>query len=337
MEQTLLTLPVFFGSPPLPQPRAHHFVPKAYLAGFLVPPETRLRVFDRVSQRSFSARPSEIGHRRDFYRVNATETNPDEFVLETELFRLVDDYGWKGLLRFAQNPSNASLMTRSIAMSYLALAWIRSPAARKRADEIMDRMGKDILTEAISRRDGWQDFLEFIPPEQRSLPQFQEDVVRRFILNYDGYKTRVDRNWTQGTMLRAVEPFANGVLAPLRWTRIQARVFPFVTSDNPLSLSSTLPRRSRIFRQTAPDTIAVFPLDKSQGLIGLGSKARLPKNFDSAFVNGMVAIQSIRQVFSGDCGFQWRDPEGLLHDAGDFLALGKPLPDPIVDAVTARK
>jgi hypothetical protein len=52
--------------------RAHHYVPQCWLAGFIDTGEKdgTLWVTDLKRKRQWSCKPSGVGHRRDFYRVD---------------------------------------------------------------------------------------------------------------------------------------------------------------------------------------------------------------------------------------------------------------------------
>lgn len=58
------------------EPRAHHFVPKCWLAGFTDTgePNGMLYVTDLKRKRQWRCKPSKAGHQRDFNRVNGAGT-----------------------------------------------------------------------------------------------------------------------------------------------------------------------------------------------------------------------------------------------------------------------
>src|ERR1700690_209802 len=69
-------------------PRAHHFVPQCWLAGFTETGQKdgRLWVTDLTRQKQWPSSPSNAGHRRDFYRVS--EPQPDPVIVEKILSKI---------------------------------------------------------------------------------------------------------------------------------------------------------------------------------------------------------------------------------------------------------
>lgn len=94
------------------EPRHHHYVTRAYLAGFVSPEDGQLHVFDRLTGRTFRGRPASVGHQRDFYRVETSDLVHDEFLVERQVLQRVDDEGLTALRFFADDPSQADLHTR---------------------------------------------------------------------------------------------------------------------------------------------------------------------------------------------------------------------------------
>jgi len=64
--------------------RAHHFVPQCWLAGFTDTGEKdgMLWVTDLKRKKQWRCKPSEAGHRRDFYRIEDTALS-DPLAIET--------------------------------------------------------------------------------------------------------------------------------------------------------------------------------------------------------------------------------------------------------------
>ncbi len=63
---------------PEPEPRAHHYVPQCWLAGFTDSgrKDGRLWVTDLHRRKQWPTSPPNAGHRRDFYRVSSPEHDP---------------------------------------------------------------------------------------------------------------------------------------------------------------------------------------------------------------------------------------------------------------------
>src|ERR1700722_2699196 len=64
--------------PVTPEPRAHHFVPQCWLAGFTETGQKdgRLWVTDLNRRKQWASNPPNAGHRRDFYRISDPRLDP---------------------------------------------------------------------------------------------------------------------------------------------------------------------------------------------------------------------------------------------------------------------
>ncbi len=73
-----------------PEPRAHHYVPQCWLAGFTDSGQKdgRLWVTDFNRKRQWPTTPPKAGHQRDFYRVSSPEQDP---VVVEELYSKIED------------------------------------------------------------------------------------------------------------------------------------------------------------------------------------------------------------------------------------------------------
>jgi hypothetical protein len=73
-----------------PEPRAHHFAPQCWLAGFndTGRKDGRLFVTDLKRQKQWPSSPPNAGHQRDFYRIS--EDAPDPVAFE-RLFAQMED------------------------------------------------------------------------------------------------------------------------------------------------------------------------------------------------------------------------------------------------------
>ena len=62
-------------------PRRHHYIPKFYLVGFTPSGEENdfLFVLDKDSGKQWKAKPENVAHQRDFYRVEIPGVKPDIF------------------------------------------------------------------------------------------------------------------------------------------------------------------------------------------------------------------------------------------------------------------
>src|SRR5713101_4902026 len=68
--------------------RRHHFLPQFYLAGFTYSAsrDDFLWVLDQSEAKQWRARPAEIAHQRDFYRVDLPGVAPDSIERAFSIF-----------------------------------------------------------------------------------------------------------------------------------------------------------------------------------------------------------------------------------------------------------
>ncbi len=315
-------------------PRKHHYIPSAYLAGFTEPASNQLHVFDRREGKAFRAAPENVDHKRDFYRVEKNPVVEDEFVVERQFFQRVDDDGLAALRRFADDTRGADRQTREMAMAYMAAAYLRTPKVRESVGRLNDRMLKAWIAEMFQDEEEFQRFLARIPEERRNEPDFDPEQLREFGLDPDNYTISLDKNWTVGTQLEAIVPIAMRGLSPRGWVVMHATESEhFITGDVPLLLVPTGPVDGPIVRLDSPDTVAIFPVDRSRALIGLGKGAAErrvgPRGVPA--VNRATALHSHRHVFACDADFAWEDETGAIIGSEEFLALGPPGPDPAAE------
>ncbi len=313
-------------------PRKHHYVPCAYLAGFSESNSGQLHVFDRREGRSFCTRPENVGHQRDFYRVDINEVIDDEFVIERKLFQRVDDDGLTALRRFADDTYGSDPQTREMAMAYMAAAYARTPHAREKTSRIIYKMLKSSIGEVFKDDQKFQEFIASLPDEVRNGATFDPEAFRRFALSKEYYEVTLDQNWTVGLPLEAIIPLTMHGLTPRHWVVMLAKDDEhFVTCDNPLTLVSIESVESGLMRFDSPDTIAMFPVDRTRALVGLGRNAvsgcLMPRGV--AAVNRSVVCQFHRHVFASKDDFVWEGGSNEIFRSREYLALGEPDPIPL--------
>jgi len=133
--------------------RAHHYVPQCWLAGFTDTGEIdgMLYITDLKRRRQWRCKPSEAGHRRDFYRVD-DETVVDPLVIEKGFAKIETDVApiFKLLTQEKRGPSSSELETLLV---YMAIQWIRVPTFRAIVGQtIFSHFSEELL----SSPEAWQ-------------------------------------------------------------------------------------------------------------------------------------------------------------------------------------
>jgi len=111
--------------------RAHHFVPQCWLAGFTDTGEKdgMLWVTDLKRKKQWRCKPSEAGHRRDFYRIEDTALS-DPLAIETIFSNIENDVApiFRVLNQERRGPKDGFEL--GMLLEYMAIQWIRVPTFR---------------------------------------------------------------------------------------------------------------------------------------------------------------------------------------------------------------
>ncbi|MGB6131714.1 MAG: DUF4238 domain-containing protein [Acidobacteriaceae bacterium] len=113
------------------EPRAHHFVPQCWLAGFTDTgePDGMLYVTDLKRKKQWRCKPSEAGHRRDFNRVDDPSL-PDPLRIEKLFSSIESDVApvFRSLTKEKRGPKDGFEL--GVLVEYLAIQWARVPSFR---------------------------------------------------------------------------------------------------------------------------------------------------------------------------------------------------------------
>src|ERR1700733_14866625 len=110
-------------------PRAHHFVPRCWLAGFTDTGQNdgRLWVTDLKKRRQWPSNPQNTGHRRHFYRVTGTQLDPIAF---EKTFSKIEDAVAPILRKLYEKPRTPMGNELESLLFFMAFQYVRVPAFR---------------------------------------------------------------------------------------------------------------------------------------------------------------------------------------------------------------
>jgi hypothetical protein len=111
-----------------PEPRAHHFVPQFWLAGFTDTGEKngRLWVTDLKRKKQWITNPQNAGHRRDFYRVSDPAFK-DPVAFE-KAFAAIEGAIAPLFQALDRQPRGPYFHEWESLFTYIAIQWMRVPA-----------------------------------------------------------------------------------------------------------------------------------------------------------------------------------------------------------------
>lgn len=141
------------------EPRAHHYVPKCWLAGFTDTGDQdgRLWVADLGRARQWPSSPVKSGHSRDFNRISDPNLDPlyvEDFYSKIE-GRIAPVF--KALDRERRSPRPDELKSLCF---FMALQWSRVPAFRPKMLGIAYRTHRATIARVLSSRASWNKLLK---------------------------------------------------------------------------------------------------------------------------------------------------------------------------------
>lgn len=125
-------------------------------------------------------------------------------------------------------------------------------------------------------------------------------------------------------------------LALKRWVRHRSlRRIPFILGDSPLvCLRPQFAAMAPITHFGDPTTMVAFPICPDLALVGYGRTAWDCRARPSALeINGQSAMASERQVFASTDDFCWAGSNGEELHSADYLRLGPPRSDKVIQTL----
>jgi hypothetical protein len=141
------------------QPRAHHFAPQCWLAGFTQNgrKDGLLFVTDLKRQKQWSSTPPNVGHRRDFYRVSDEQMDPVAF---EKVFSRIEDFIAPTLRTLYECPQFPTPEQLGKLLYFAATQYVRVPAFRPTLLKISDTIHRSFIAKALKSKESWEAFLD---------------------------------------------------------------------------------------------------------------------------------------------------------------------------------
>lgn len=286
------------------EPRAHHFVPQCWLAGFTASgeKEDRLWVTDIRRQKQWLSSPEGAGHRRDFYRTGAPGLDPNAFEKSYGMYESAVAPTLKILFREKRMPTLAELEDLLV---FMALQWVRVPAFRPTFLDLFDGIMRDKFRESLQSPEIWASAMEEagIPP---STPGASSQEMKEFL---DSGEMTLNAR----TELFLVESFKamETIVPALRQRAWEARVSPsgsFIGSDNPVVLDG---KNKELVGFSNADIVA-YPVNRHVLLCSTSGELMIPRmtRREIARMNTLMMLWSDEQIYSTVPDFCWSDADG---------------------------
>lgn len=287
------------------EPRAHHFAPQFWLAGFTDTGEKdgRLWVTDLKRRKQWVTTPQNAGHRRDFYRVS-DQAFGDPVVIE-KLFSLIENAVapiLKTLGRGERRPNHHEW--KSI-FTYMAVQYIRVPAFRPTVLRMADVIYGRLFAELLETPETWAAWLK-----KHNVPTDAPGASYEEMVEFERghhYTLSAETEWFLKRGFKAIGTIVPCLEARYWRASISSRG-GFIGSDNPIAMDG--PKGQEVGFKTA-DIIA-FPVSRYVSLYGANIRvAALPTTYRRvAAHNTFTMLTADEQVYSHEPDFGWLDENG---------------------------
>jgi hypothetical protein len=298
------------------QPRAHHFVPEFLLAGFTPSgkKDDFLHVIDNEGAKRWRAKPKEVAHERDFYRVEASDGAPG--TLEKNLSNVEGKAAAviRSVLETAEMPVGQAKETL---MLFIALAAARVPRTRDYFVGPLKKVVEIMLANNLTSLDSWQKFMG-TTADAGSAKAYK--TIKRLFHNG---KISVDatQHFNIDQLFNTIDTIYPWLMKR-NWMIVvpQSESAEFVCSDDPVALSWDT--------QSPPSIPIGFGLRRTEVNISLHRKMALCGRFDpyphasaeiSDYAVGMInsrIASGAKRVYSASKDFPWLDKSNKLRIGG---------------------
>jgi hypothetical protein len=250
--------------------RRHHFVPEFYLAGFTGAgsKDDFLYALDRVTLKQWKARPAELAHQRDFYRIDLPGVPPDAI---EQAFAKFEARAAPVIERIVETRTIPSGEDFSILMNLVAWMAVKIPGIRSTISDFVDRVSKRILRLMVSTPERWQATVERARADGVEIGEHLDYEHMRASIENDQYQVVVEnRNW----FIRLIMDMMDAILPYLvtrRWSLLIAEPDTgyFICSDRPVAVVWSTDEFDRFPPGFGmKHTQVTMPLTKHVGLIG---------------------------------------------------------------------
>jgi hypothetical protein len=280
--------------------RAHHYVPQCWLAGFTDTGEKdgMLYVTDLKRRTQWRCKPSETGHRRDFYRVE-DDTVADPLVIEKMFSKIENEVApiFRVLVEKKRGPKYGSEL--EMLLKYMAIQWIRVPTFRAIVGKtVYSHFSEDV----IRSPETWQQAKRRV-----GIPDGDPDT------DY----TRVKEAWDSGQIVFSGQPDfylktgaqmveeIDTLLNQYKWNWLVSESGQFIGFDSPVAMDG-LEGHAIGFKNAG---VVIYPVNRHLLLYGTHEAVERPFLTTQLIArhNTFAMLSADEQVYSHRPDFHWLD------------------------------
>jgi Protein of unknown function (DUF4238) len=284
------------------EPKAQHFVHRAYLDGFLDLDQTS-RGYNRLwlyvpGKAPFPQRPDRVAKRNYFYCYTKEETR--DFGVERGL-SVLEDAALPALRAYREHNFDISADNRLTFAGYLALSLARVPSFHR----LVDREAAFVSAKRLEQLAGDRRALALLVAEiaEETGDRVDVDEYHRRLTGGDVIVTQGDRGWTLGQMFSATAAL-QPLIYEMNWTFLVAPddAEGFVTSDNPVALVDPVRDSHGIMDLFKRRSARIaFPISRNVCLYASFDNAAVAKPVNAAgarSVNSVIIGRADSQVYA---------------------------------------
>lgn len=291
------------------QPRAHHYLPQCWFAGFTESghKNDRLWVTDLKRNGQWPSSPPNAGHARDFYRID--EPNVDPVTAERFYGSIEDRIAplLKALNYEKRGPTKSEMESICV---FMALQWSRVLAYRPMMLSIADKAHQDNMTKALSSKTSWRKTLKKLrfPLDD---PATDYEKMREFVENKQYSLTAENEFYVTQALKSACQ--VGPYLMERYWETYINHKGSFIACDSPVVLDGE--EKQMVGFKNAG--IVAFPISRHvlmHGTLIRMRRLRLTEMLIGRF-NTLMMLHAHEQVFSWKPDFCFLDhTEGYQTD-----------------------
>ena len=253
------------------KPRAHHYCPEAYLAGFT---ETGTKdgilwAFDRFKKEVRKSKPRNEANQKDFYKLDVKE-GADPFSAEKEFGR-IESVAIKAIRHIHETLSFPLKEDLEYLVAFVGLLSVRTPGFRKQISEFNAELAKTYVGTALATEEKFKAAINRLKAEGQEVSGKVTFEDMQDFLKRGEYEVVTDKTELVLRALKSASTITD-LLLKRDWCIVVAdEGCDFVCSDNPVGIvwgdSKLNGRLSPGFGVSG--TEVTVPLSKKIGLIGI--------------------------------------------------------------------
>jgi len=306
--------------------RHHHYLSQCYLKGFTKgkAKKSKLTVVDFKERKNFETIPRNVGGIRDFNRIEIEGVDPN--AIESALSEFEGNVA--SALKKLEEILDFSGETKDLILNFFALLGVRSPERREHIRQYEAEVIEKMMCLSLESKERWE---AQEAKKQEGNPEYESNVTYEELKDFfDSKEYKIElttehhiRN--ESIMVEAILPCLYG----RNWVLIQStdETGPFITTDNPVSLTWNQPEKIPPFYRASPgfgmgDTQVYFPVSKDLAMVGefdkedktiIGNKELV------AILNTKMLHNTYKQIYAPKIGFHFYSKNGAILDGNRIL------------------